>query len=512
MHTSNFEFIANVMPLLYRSGSLSEHYYHLDRQGCAAKLRLFAEQCVNELMAHYQCDLAEHSESLNERLNRLSFETPIPDDLIALLHQLRSAGNVAVHAQQGDAALAKNQVRELLKAAHKLAEFVYLLRFDGQVADIAPWQEPPDPGASYLYQLAFEGDAEACFALAQQLNEQLQQAFATKAGQRSQQQLSQQQQLRADVDYWLGKAIRQHHWPSQLLAAQIDSGLLNTPAQVEQAEHYFELALTSDESQVQFHYASFVRSQENGSKWLKLMHRAAAGGWVAATQTLIEYYAEQNQLERYQECVELGMAQNLGAAFALQLLALGTATTADADVDKQGRNLMIRAQATGERSIAFARGFCLFLGRFGYPQDRQAGYQLMRQHYQQLPSSRLVNPAAITFMAGEQFEADSSERVSQAEAAVIASTGSELEAHIAFAAALLLMRHIAEKGSYKGVLVPKVLLQRAAELGHEEAQRFMRSQQGKAQLAGLIAVGRPKADRKKQADKRKAAKRARKKR
>ncbi|WP_298444252.1 DUF4145 domain-containing protein [uncultured Ferrimonas sp.] len=507
--TTNFEFIARAFAPLYHTASLSEHYYHLDRNGCVAKLRMFAEQCVSLLMAHYQCTPTEHDENLNERLNRLSFETTVPTFLVELLHQLRSAGNFAVHAQTDgsyrSSPIAKNQAREHLKAAHELAEYLYVTVAGGSGSDIAPWQEPRDPGESYLYQLAFDGDAEACYALAEQMNTKLQLAFAPKLGQRSQQELKNQQQLLDDTEYWLRKSIRQDHWPSQLLAARICSGLLNSPEDPARAQTLFEQAQRSQEALVTFHYAEFVRHHESGTKWLKLMHRAAAGGLVVAIHALLKHYAEVNDGDAYQECVELGMAQNDGLSFALQLLML------DPEQDhKQGRSLMIRGRATGDKPMAFARGFCLYAGLYGYSQDQAEGYQLMRDNYLEIPATRHFNPAYSTFVFGSGIEPDSAQRLPMAEQAVKDSIGSDREGEVAFETALFLMKHINDKGSYKGNLVPKVLLNRACELKHIAAIDFVRSSEGKSQLSGMISVGRPKVDRKKSAAKRKAAKKARK--
>ncbi|MFI3246394.1 MAG: DUF4145 domain-containing protein [Ferrimonas sp.] len=508
IQSSNFDFLQATYRTLWQTGRLAEQYYHLDRNGCVAKLRLFAEQCTALLMVHYQCAPHDYQENLNERLNRLSFETSMPSYLIELLHQLRSAGNWATHAQsdydQGQ--IAKNQARDLLKSAHELAEFIWVTLAHKQ-GPLPVWQEPVDPGASYLYQLAFEGDCEACFALAEQLNKALQEAYREHGGQLSQAAQKQRQQLQEDVDYWLTKSLRQAHWPSQLLAARIASGQLNTPAEPAKAEQHFLQALESDEPQVRFYYALFLQAQEKGNKWLKLMHRAASQGLLAATEALICYYDEQHQQDDYRECVTLGMAQNLSLAYALRLLALDPETDA-----KEGRQLMIRAHASSDKALIFARGYGLYGGYFGYPQNRELGYQLMRDNYQALPPLSCINSAYLTFIYGDGLEWQTSQRVSLAEQAIKRSIGQANEAEIAYQVAIWLMKHIADNGRYQGCLVPKVLLKRAQELGHTAAQRFVNSLEGRSQLAGMVNVGRPKVDRKKQSDKRKASKKARKRR
>lgn len=137
----NFAFLAGHSPQLVRLGTLAERLFVEDPSTTLVKLRQFGELMAQSLAARAKV-LGPAEDPQIDRLRRLADRGVLPRAAADLFHQLRKAGNAAVHALDGD----HRQALAHLKVAHQLAVW-----FHRSVADRAftpgPFVPPPDPAA-----------------------------------------------------------------------------------------------------------------------------------------------------------------------------------------------------------------------------------------------------------------------------------------------------------------------------------------------------------------------------
>jgi type I restriction enzyme R subunit len=135
----NFAFLAPHAAQLLRLATLAERLFVEDPSTTLVKLRQFGELMALQLAARAG-RLQDPDEAQVDRLRRLQDEGLLPRSVADLLHQIRKAGNAAVHALDGD----HQQALAHLKIAHRLAAW-----FHQTVADRAfrpePFVPPPDP-------------------------------------------------------------------------------------------------------------------------------------------------------------------------------------------------------------------------------------------------------------------------------------------------------------------------------------------------------------------------------
>ena len=99
--SQNFAFLNAYEPQLDRLGALAERYFPEDPETCLIKLRQLAELLARQTAA--RSGLTEDpDESQAELLRRLRFDAAVPAQVLDLFHQLRTAGNRAVHDHHGD--------------------------------------------------------------------------------------------------------------------------------------------------------------------------------------------------------------------------------------------------------------------------------------------------------------------------------------------------------------------------------------------------------------------------
>lgn len=140
MTSQNFAFLATYEPQLDRLGALAERYFPDDPVTSLIKLRQFAELLARQAAARTGLD-ADPAAGQADLLRRLRLDDAIPAQVLDLFHQLRTAGNRAVHDDQGDhrTALAG------LKFGRQLA--IWFHRGFGPDRDFkpAPFQPPAPP-------------------------------------------------------------------------------------------------------------------------------------------------------------------------------------------------------------------------------------------------------------------------------------------------------------------------------------------------------------------------------
>jgi type I restriction enzyme R subunit len=136
---SNFAFIQNFEPQVYRLGLLAERYFVEDPNTCQIKLRQLSELTAQLTASRFGLVVAP-SDNFADVLRRLKFECNLPREVGELFHSLRIAGNQAAHGSAGDHASALTG----LKLARQLAIW-YSRTFHDPVAKFGPFIPPAPP-------------------------------------------------------------------------------------------------------------------------------------------------------------------------------------------------------------------------------------------------------------------------------------------------------------------------------------------------------------------------------
>jgi type I restriction enzyme, R subunit len=97
----NFGFLSTRYPELERIGARSEHYFSEDPIISLMTVRRFGE-VLAQLVAAGSGLFADTGEAQTDLLRRLRVDGNYPRNVLDLFHQLRLAGNAAVHNHEGD--------------------------------------------------------------------------------------------------------------------------------------------------------------------------------------------------------------------------------------------------------------------------------------------------------------------------------------------------------------------------------------------------------------------------
>ncbi|TVV69416.1 DUF4145 domain-containing protein [Sphingomonas solaris] len=136
---SNFAFFQKIEPQVYRLGILAECSFAEDPNTCLIKLRQLAELTAQLTASRYGLEI-HPSENIADILRRLKFECSLPEEVGALFHSLRIAGNQAAHGSADDHAGALNG----LKLARQLAIW-YSRTFRNPADKFGPFVPPARP-------------------------------------------------------------------------------------------------------------------------------------------------------------------------------------------------------------------------------------------------------------------------------------------------------------------------------------------------------------------------------
>lgn len=93
---SNFDFLNKEFPVLANFGQLAEKYCYSDSNSCLMKLGMIGETIVNLMFTYDKIALPIENTAVN-RINALSKEGLLAQDLVNMLHALRKIRNRAVH-------------------------------------------------------------------------------------------------------------------------------------------------------------------------------------------------------------------------------------------------------------------------------------------------------------------------------------------------------------------------------------------------------------------------------
>ena len=135
----NFAYLAHHDPRLAALGTQAEQQFAIDPSVTLTKLRLFAEVLAKRAAA--KVGLYQAGEKQQELVDRLYARSLIGATQRQLFHDLRRAGNTAVHEGEGDHAEALHQ----LKMARELGVWFQRSFGNNRRFDPGPFIPPPEP-------------------------------------------------------------------------------------------------------------------------------------------------------------------------------------------------------------------------------------------------------------------------------------------------------------------------------------------------------------------------------
>jgi type I restriction enzyme, R subunit len=140
MLSVNFEFLRAARPDLAALGGFAEHYAFNDPASSLAKLRLFAERVAESVYSAFRLP-RPYQPNLIDLLNEESFRRVVPAVVQTKLHALRTHGNRAVHANQGNTSTALAMARE----AFDIGCWAWLTMDNGLRTKLTAFTQPKPP-------------------------------------------------------------------------------------------------------------------------------------------------------------------------------------------------------------------------------------------------------------------------------------------------------------------------------------------------------------------------------
>ncbi|MCH5260763.1 MAG: type I restriction-modification system endonuclease [Lachnospiraceae bacterium] len=204
---SNFDFLKNHFPVLSNFGALAERYCYSDPNSCLMKLGMIGETIVNLIFTYDRLPFPSDNTAVN-RINALSREGMIGQDLVEILHVLRQKRNLAVHENYGSVEDGKT----LLQMAHGLCEWFMQTYGDWSyqgTAFIMPIPQDhtiiPDLQAEALEEDRLLRQAEIAASLAPAISKEERQKQSGKAA-------SQRIKSEAETRYLIDEQLRKVGW------------------------------------------------------------------------------------------------------------------------------------------------------------------------------------------------------------------------------------------------------------------------------------------------------------
>ena len=118
MNYTNFKFLKKEWPMLYQLANFAEEYLYYDTNSAIIKLRIFAEELTDLIIAFEKLEIPEEDNQFN-KLNFLERKKLLPSEILKILHTIRKNGNQAVH----DLYDSVEDAKILLSLAYKLGVF-----------------------------------------------------------------------------------------------------------------------------------------------------------------------------------------------------------------------------------------------------------------------------------------------------------------------------------------------------------------------------------------------------
>jgi type I restriction enzyme R subunit len=295
MRSINFEFLRPVWPDLAEIGGFAEAYAHPDPNSAIAKLRVFCEQTAK--FVHYELRLPRlYRPNLIDLLTDASFESAVPQVIVAKLHTLRVEGNSAVHGHRGDTTTALR----LLKEAYDLGRWLYVNFGNGKAEDCPDFVQPPEGGAEAVERrkekrailqrvTAQEAQLQKLLDELEAERERAEQAFATASELKTA--LEAGQQAAAAVEAIDPLAFDENQTRQYLIDLMLtDVGWNVGPGGTSTSEVKKELEITGQPTDSGIGYADYVLMDDNG-KPLAVIEAKKTSKYAESGRTQAKCYA-----------------------------------------------------------------------------------------------------------------------------------------------------------------------------------------------------------------------------
>jgi len=149
MSASNFDFLEEREPELFKIAVTAEEFLHRAPTSCLRELRTFGEMLLKRYLK--ASSISIESSKQYDRLTVLERQQRLPERVLRALHQIRMSGNDASHENEGTHERATNQLRNAHAAAAWLCEEIHGAR------DVAGDFHVPKPDE---YESPENGEAE----------------------------------------------------------------------------------------------------------------------------------------------------------------------------------------------------------------------------------------------------------------------------------------------------------------------------------------------------------------
>lgn len=123
MSASNFEFLEEREPELFKIAVTAEEFLHRAPTSCLRELRTFGEMLLKRYLRASGISIEPSKQY--DRLRALERQQRLPERVVRALHQIRMSGNDASHENEGTHERATNQLRNAHAAAAWLCEEIH---------------------------------------------------------------------------------------------------------------------------------------------------------------------------------------------------------------------------------------------------------------------------------------------------------------------------------------------------------------------------------------------------
>jgi hypothetical protein len=143
MSASNFEFLEEREPELFKIAVTAEEFLHRAPTSCLRELRTFGEMLLKRYLG--TSGISIQASKQYDRLEALEKQRQLPERIVRALHQIRMSGNDASHENEGTHERATNQLRNAHAAAAWLCKEIHGAR---EVAGDFHVPNPDEHGSS----------------------------------------------------------------------------------------------------------------------------------------------------------------------------------------------------------------------------------------------------------------------------------------------------------------------------------------------------------------------------
>lgn len=115
--TGNFSFLEAHADALYHPASAAEQLFPHTPKACLSRLRVFGEKLAKRVAENLDVPAARRVDRQYDRIRALEEHGTVSRSVASALHEIRQAGNKALHDDEGDAEEAETQLRNAWRVA-----------------------------------------------------------------------------------------------------------------------------------------------------------------------------------------------------------------------------------------------------------------------------------------------------------------------------------------------------------------------------------------------------------